>query len=112
VKYRVLYTIKDFVFLISKKKKLFSHFVSHFCYVNGYLSRYSINCLTVSSAFLLVKTACERIKKPITCKIRVYESIEKTVAYAKRLERAGAKVTISFSLLFLCEERGGGSESF
>ncbi|XP_047143238.1 tRNA-dihydrouridine(16/17) synthase [NAD(P)(+)]-like isoform X1 [Hydra vulgaris] len=40
----------------------------------------------------IVKTACARITKPITCKIRVYESIEKTVTYAKRLERAGAKI--------------------
>ena len=44
--------------------------------------------------FFLVKTACERIKKPITCKIRIYDTIEKTVEYAKRLERAGAKVSI------------------
>ncbi|XP_066934741.1 tRNA-dihydrouridine(16/17) synthase [NAD(P)(+)]-like [Clytia hemisphaerica] len=40
----------------------------------------------------IIRTACARIKKPITCKIRVYESIEKTVEYAKRLERAGAKI--------------------
>uniref|UniRef100_A0A7M5V7V6 tRNA-dihydrouridine(16/17) synthase [NAD(P)(+)] n=2 Tax=Clytia hemisphaerica TaxID=252671 RepID=A0A7M5V7V6_9CNID len=40
----------------------------------------------------IIRTGCARIKKPITCKIRVYESIEKTVEYAKRLERAGAKI--------------------
>jgi len=40
----------------------------------------------------IIKTASERITKPITCKIRVYESIEETVEYAKRLETAGAKI--------------------
>ena len=40
----------------------------------------------------MIKTACARISKPVTCKIRVYESIEKTVEYAKMLERAGAKI--------------------
>lgn len=40
----------------------------------------------------IIRTACKRIKKPITCKIRVYETIEQTVEYAKRLEKAGAKI--------------------
>lgn len=40
----------------------------------------------------MIKTACARISKPITAKIRVYESVEKTVEYAKMLERAGAKI--------------------
>ena len=47
-----------------------------------------------SFCFSVVKTACERIKKPITCKIRVYDTVEKTVEYVKRLEKAGAKVSI------------------
>jgi len=40
----------------------------------------------------MIQTACARISKPITCKIRVYDSLEKTIEYAKRLERAGAKI--------------------
>jgi len=40
----------------------------------------------------IIRTASQKISKPVTCKIRVYESIEKTVAYAKRLEEAGAKI--------------------
>jgi len=40
----------------------------------------------------MIKTASERISKPVTAKIRIYESIEKTVEYAKRLEKAGAKI--------------------
>ena len=40
----------------------------------------------------MIKTACARISKPITAKIRIYESVEKTVEYAKMLERAGAKI--------------------
>ncbi|XP_057310379.1 tRNA-dihydrouridine(16/17) synthase [NAD(P)(+)]-like [Hydractinia symbiolongicarpus] len=40
----------------------------------------------------IIRTASERIKKPITCKIRIYKSIEHTVEYAKRLEKAGAKI--------------------
>ena len=48
--------------------------------------------------FFLVKVASQRIKKPVTCKIRVYESIEKTVEYAKRLEKAGAKVKLTLTV--------------
>lgn len=40
----------------------------------------------------MIKTACERITKPVTCKIRIYESIEKTIEYVKRLEKAGAQI--------------------
>ena len=52
-----------------------------------------------SFCFSVVKAACERIKKPITCKIRIYDTIEKTVEYAKRLEKAGAKVSILLKVL-------------
>ena len=57
-----------------------------------------LNIISLIQFVFLVKAACARIQKPVTCKIRIYESIEKTVAYAKRLEKAGAKVIFFFKL--------------
>lgn len=40
----------------------------------------------------IVRTLAQGLKVPVTVKIRVYPEVEKTVAYAKMLERAGASV--------------------
>lgn len=40
----------------------------------------------------IISTAAARISKPVTCKIRVFSEIEKTVDYAQRMEKAGAKL--------------------
>lgn len=40
----------------------------------------------------IVSTLDKHIKIPITCKIRIFESLEKTLAYAKMIEAAGAAV--------------------
>ena len=42
--------------------------------------------------YILVSLANKKLSIPVTCKIRVFEDIGKTVEYAKMLERAGAKV--------------------
>ncbi|SNX82246.1 related to tRNA dihydrouridine synthase [Melanopsichium pennsylvanicum] len=42
--------------------------------------------------FSLINTLHINLKVPVTAKMRVYESVEKTVAYAKVLERAGAQI--------------------
>lgn len=40
----------------------------------------------------MISTATKRISKPITCKIRIFNDIQQTVQYAKRMEKAGAKI--------------------
>ncbi|XP_018322803.1 tRNA-dihydrouridine(16/17) synthase [NAD(P)(+)]-like [Agrilus planipennis] len=40
----------------------------------------------------IVSTLSSNVKVPITCKIRVFEDLEKTVRYAKMLESAGCKM--------------------
>uniref|UniRef100_H2YAZ7 DUS-like FMN-binding domain-containing protein n=1 Tax=Ciona savignyi TaxID=51511 RepID=H2YAZ7_CIOSA len=40
----------------------------------------------------LIKVCHEKLSVPITCKIRVFEDLEKTVEYAKMIERAGCQL--------------------
>ncbi|SPO22847.1 related to tRNA dihydrouridine synthase [Ustilago trichophora] len=42
--------------------------------------------------FSLINILHINLKIPVTAKMRVYESVEKTIAYAKLLERAGAQI--------------------
>ncbi|OMJ24520.1 tRNA-dihydrouridine(16/17) synthase [NAD(P)(+)]-like [Smittium culicis] len=42
--------------------------------------------------YKIVNTASKNLKIPVTAKIRVYKELEKTIEYAKMLERAGAKI--------------------
>lgn len=42
--------------------------------------------------FFAVKLANEKLSVPVTCKIRVFPEIEKTVKYAKMLEKSGCQV--------------------
>lgn len=42
--------------------------------------------------FSLISTLHRELKVPVTAKFRVYDSLEKTLAYAKMIERAGAQM--------------------
>ena len=39
-----------------------------------------------------VKLANEKVSVPITCKIRVFNEVDRTVKYAQMLEKAGCQV--------------------
>jgi len=39
-----------------------------------------------------VSRCARELKVPITCKIRIFDDVQRTVDYAKMLEQAGAKV--------------------
>lgn len=40
----------------------------------------------------MVKTLAENLKIPVTCKIRIFNNLERTIAYARMIEDAGAKL--------------------
>ena len=40
----------------------------------------------------IVSTLSKSLRVPVTCKIRVFEDVNRTVEYAKMLERAGCKM--------------------
>lgn len=42
--------------------------------------------------YLLVKLLRENLKVPVSCKIRIFEDVTKTIAYAKMLEEAGCQL--------------------
>lgn len=39
-----------------------------------------------------MKTLRDNLKVPVSCKIRVFEDVTKTIAYAKMLEEAGCQM--------------------
>jgi tRNA-dihydrouridine synthase 1 len=42
----------------------------------------------------MVKTLHENLKVPVTCKIRIFPQVEKTIEYAKMIEKAGCQMLV------------------
>ena len=42
--------------------------------------------------FRLINTLHLNLKVPVTAKFRVYDSVEKSIAYARMIQRAGAQI--------------------
>lgn len=60
-----------------------------FAMINLLNSSIYISLITTS-----VKLCAEKLNVPITCKMRIFEDVNKTVQYAQMLEKAGCKVRI------------------
>lgn len=59
----------------------------------GNLPQYKYRIIDVMNNLLLtVSTLSKSLKIPVSCKIRVFEDMDKTLKYAKMLEEAGAKM--------------------
>lgn len=52
----------------------------------------NLNIIININIFFLVGTLRQSLKIPVTCKIRIYQDINKTVEYAKMLEKAGCSM--------------------
>ena len=46
----------------------------------------------------MVRTLDKELDIPVTCKIRIFPSVEKTVAYARMIEAAGCSVRLKRTL--------------
>lgn len=51
-----------------------------------------IACLKLKLYIFVVSTLSKGVDVPITCKVRVFESVERSIAYAQMLEAAGCSM--------------------